>query len=191
MGTTQTLRSRTEINRLKQYFIQKGQIRNYVMITMGLNTSIRISDLLNLTWEDVYLFPMNQYREYISLFEKTTEKHTLIPLNKEVIKALDNLRAKEKINATDYIFKSRVGKNRPIGRTQAFRIIKQASEELNLEGIISCHSLRKTFGYQAWKQGLPLAVIMEIYNHSALEIIKRRLSIAQDEKDEVFMALNL
>lgn len=116
----------------------------------------------------------------------------MIPLNKEAKKALDMLRNNEKhINENFYIFQSRKGQNQPLGRIQAFRIIKRATEELHIEGSISCHSLRKTFGYQAWKQGIPPAVIMSIYNHSSLEVTKRYLSIDQDEKDEVFMKLNL
>lgn len=192
MGTTQPLKSKTEITRLKEYFIKKGEIRNYAMITLGLNTSIRISDLLNLQWADVYNFHLKRYRKHISIIEQKTEKHTMIPLNKEAKKALDYLMEQEKtITETDYIFKSRIGDNRPIGRTQAYRIIKHATEELNIEGTLACHSLRKTFGYQAWKQGVPPAVIMSIYNHSSLEITKRYLSIDQDERDAVFMKLNL
>lgn len=90
-----------------------------------------------------------------------------------------------------YIFKSRIGDNQPIGRICAFRIIKKAVNDLNLEGVISCHSLRKTFGYHAWKKGVPPALIMSIYNHSSIEITKRYLSIDQDDKDEVFLGMNL
>lgn len=95
------------------------------------------------------------------------------------------------INEDTYIFKSRIGDNQPIGRICAFRIIKKAVNDLNLEGVISCHSLRKTFGYHAWKKGVPPALIMSIYNHSSLEITKRYLSIDQDDKDEVFLGMNL
>ena len=73
MGTTQPLKSKTEITRLKEYFIKKGEIRNYAMITLGLNTSIRISDLLNLQWADVYNFHLKRYRKHISIIEQKTE----------------------------------------------------------------------------------------------------------------------
>ena len=53
------------------------------------------------------------------------------------------------------------------------------------------NSLRKTFGYHAWKKGVPPALIMSIYNHSSIEITKRYLSIDQDDKDQVFLKMNL
>ena len=95
-----------------------------------------------------------------------------------------------KISGEDYIFK---GKNNGghLSRSQAFRIIKHAAGELNLENGISCHSMRKTFGYYAWKCGTPPAVLMDIYNHSSYEITKRYLGIKQDDKDSVFLNVNL
>ena len=60
-----------------------------------------------------------------------------------------------------------------------------------MEGNISCHSLRKTFGYHAWKMGTPTALIMNIYNHSSIEITKRYLSIYQDDKDALYKSMNL
>lgn len=192
MGTTQPLKSKSEITKLKEYFIKKGEIRNYAMVTLGFNTSLRISDLLSLQWGDVYNFSSKSYRKHICIIEQKTDKKTMIPLNKEAKKALNTLKShKNSIQEETYIFKSRNGINRPLGRIQAFRIIKHATEELNIEGTIACHSLRKTFGYQAWKQGIPPAVIMSIYNHSSLEVTKRYLSIDQDERDAVFMKLNL
>ena len=124
--------------------------------------------------------------------EQKTGKNTLIALNRESLLAQKSL--KESISPVlekDYLFKSREGINRPICRTQAFRIIKKAADSLHIEGTISCHSLRKTFGYHAWRKGVPPAVIMTIYNHSSMEVTKRYLSIDQDDKDQVFLELNL
>lgn len=192
MQTTQPIKDRKDIRKLKQYYLDRQQIRNYALVTLGMNTSLRIGDLLHLTWEDVYDFHNRDYCRHIKVLEQKTGKHTLIALNKEVIRALKQLKKSlAPVSASDYLFKSREGKNRPISRTQAFRIIKQAADELHIEGIISCHSLRKTFGYHAWKKGIPPAVIMTIYNHSSLDVTKRYLSIDQDDKDKVFLEINL
>lgn len=78
-----------------------------------------------------------------------------------------------------------------ISRNRAYHIKKKAALALGLEGNISCHSLKKTFGYHAWKCGTPPALIMNVYNHSNIEITKRYLSIDQDKKDELFFTVNL
>ena len=113
-------------------------------------------------------------------------------ITSEAVKALELLKeSQDNVDSDRYIFQSREGNNRHIDRTQAFHIIKNAAAELQLSGTISCHSLRKTFGYHAWKDGVPPALIMSIYNHSSLEITKRYLSVDQDDKDMVFLKLNL
>ena len=192
MGTTQPIKNKDDIQRLKEYFLQRGEVRNYTMVTLALNTSLRIGDLLELRWGDVYSFELKRYRKHIVVLEQKTHKQNIIPLNIEAKASLDLLRHSLKyIEPESCIFKSRVGQNQHIGRSRAFNIIKNAVKELNIEGSISCHSLRKTFGYQAWKKGVPPALIMSIYNHSSLEITKRYLSIDQDDKDEVFLNMNL
>ncbi len=192
MCKTDPIRKREDIERFKQYFLDNGHIRDYTMVSIALNTSLRISDLLQLKWGDVYDFKQENFRVHIDIVEKKTGKKNRIVINQESLLALrlwkDSLK---EINAEMYIYKSRMGENKPIGRSTAFKIIKKAVNDLNLEGVISCHSLRKTFGYQAWKTGVQPALIMSIYNHSSMEITKRYLSIDQDDKDEVFLKVNL
>lgn len=192
MKKTQPIKNRDDIRRLKQYYLDRHQIRNYTLVTLGINTSLRIGDLLLLKWGDVYDSADGRYRNHLDLFEQKTGKKNTIALNEEALSSLRLLRrAQMPVSDNDYLFKSREGINRPIDRTHAFRIIRDAAKELRLDGIISCHSLRKTFGYHAWKRGVPPAVIMSIYNHSSLEITKRYLSIDQEDRDQVFLELNL
>lgn len=192
MKKTQPIKNRDDIRRLKQYYLDRHQIRNYTLVTLGINTSLRIGDLLLLKWGDVYDSADGRYRNHLDLFEQKTGKKNTIALNEEALSSLRLLRrAQMPLSDNEYLFKSREGINRPIDRTHAFRIIRDAAKELRLDGIISCHSLRKTFGYHAWKRGVPPAVIMSIYNHSSLEITKRYLSIDQEDRDQVFLELNL
>lgn len=191
MATTQPIKQAEEITKLKSFFKEKKDLRNFAMIVMGMNTALRISDLLKLRWDSVYDWEKQRYYKHIQLTEQKTGKTNIIALNQAVIDALEEWRQICYTSQGDYIFQSRTGNNRPITRSQAYRIINRAAKNLGIEGNISCHSLRKTFGYQAWKKGVPPAVIMEIYNHTSLEITKRYLAIDQDDKDEVIYSMNL
>lgn len=57
MGTTQPIRNRKELQKFSTYYqTVKPHPRNYALIILGLNTALRISDLLQLQWFDVYDF---------------------------------------------------------------------------------------------------------------------------------------
>lgn len=192
MGKTQPLKELEQIEALKEYFYDRGEVRNYTLIVLGLNTSLRISDMLMLRWHDVYNFNTGTYKQHIYVCEKKTQKRNTIALNPAITTALETLRKAERnVLPETFLFSSRKGNNRPITRNYAFTLIKNASQALGFEENIACHSLRKTFGYQAWKQGIQPALLMSIYNHSSYEVTKRYLGITQDERDEVFFKVML
>ena len=192
MGKTQPLKELEQINELKEFFLEREEIRNYALVVIGLNTSLRISDILTLKWKDVYNFNSQNYRHHLQIVEKKTQKRNIVVLNEALCNALDLLKENQEYIAPDrYLFLSRKGENRPITRNRAFTIIKEAANNLGFEDTVSCHSLRKTFGYQAWKQGVQPALLMSIYHHSSYEITKRYLGINQDERDEVFLKIRL
>lgn len=189
---TTPIRRKEDIELLKNYFLQTQEYRDYAMFVVGINTALRISDLLELKWRDVWDFEKNKYHLHIYITEQKTSKHTCIAINKSCQLALTLLwKQCKKVSPQEYIFFSGNDRYRHISRNRAYNIIKQAALSNSIEGNISCHSLRKTFGYHAWKCGTPPALLMNIYNHSNIEITKRYLSIEQDDKDELFQAMNL
>ncbi len=191
MSATKPIKNQENIQRLKDYFLGQKRYRDYTLVTFGLNTALRISDLLSLTWKDVYQFDTHCFYTYVSVKEQKTGKMNQIYLNVAVIQALSLLlEHNPDISGDTYIFKSRKG-TQPISRIQAYRIIHDAGNALGFETKVSCHSLRKTFGYQAWKQGAEPALIMNIYNHSSYQITKRYLCIDQDDRDSLYQRVNL
>ena len=190
MGTMQPIRDLKDIQRLKEYFLIKHQYRNYALIVMGVNLPLRISDLLSIKWGDVYDDEVHKYTKHILVQEQKTGKTNIMFLNKNVIEALEILRKDVPAGKEHYIFSSHHNYTRPISRVAAYQVIRQASEHLGIKNV-GCHSLRKTFGYHAWKNGAHPAVIMQIYNHSSLSVTKRYLGVEQDDVDEVFQMLEL
>lgn len=196
MSTTKPIKNRDALEKMKHYYLDIGAYRNHTLIVLGVNTALRISDILHFKWEDVYDFAKQDFRNHISLIEQKTHKESIIALNASAAYALkQQLEALTLENAfptpKTYIFTSRKHTNKPISRSQAYRIIKEAAIAAGMDEHISCHSLRKTFGYFAWKEGVSPIMLMNIYNHSSFQITKRYLCIEQDERDEVFMNIKL
>jgi integrase len=187
MKTTQPIRNRHQARELASYFLKRGEFRNHVLIVLGLNTALRICDLLRLTWDDVYDFENRRFRESITLTEKKTRKTKIVALNKRVIAALTAYR--QTAGRGRVLLVSRKGDNKAISRQQAYRVIRVAAEALGFAFRVSCHSLRKTFGYFAWKAGISPAVIMKIYNHSSLAVTQRYLGVTQDDLDDCYRRL--
>jgi site-specific recombinase XerD len=73
----------------------------------------------------------------------------------------------------------------------AIRIIKDSCAAVGIKENVGCHSLRKTFGYHSWKKGVPLPVLMELYNHSNQAVTKLYLGISQDDIDDVYRLVEL
>ena len=184
MAATQPIRSKQQVRVLAQYYLKRGEIRNYVLIVLGIHTALRVCDLLCLIWDDVFDFKNNRFRESITITEKKTGKSKILVLNKRVISALSGYLPAAKQGAV--LFASRKGENKAISRQQAYRIIRAAADALGFAFRVSCHSLRKTFGYLAWKADISPVVIMKIFNHSSLEITQRYLGVTQDDINDCY-----
>ena len=188
MATTQPIRDKGQVRRLIEYYLHLGQIRNYVLLVLGLHTALRISDLLRLKWDDVYDFDTGCVRSSINITEKKTGKSKTIALHKTAVKALTRYADIAALEGRFIIENAKTGK--AISRIQAYRLIRAAGDALGFAFKVSCHSLRKSFGFHAWKSKVDPVVIMDIYNHSSLKVTLRYLGITQDDKNAVYLGLD-
>ena len=191
MGTTEPIRDKETLRRFRNYYRdEEPNKRNWLLIVAGLNTALRISDILSLKWSDVYDFKRKRIRDRIRLRELKTGKSQNIVINKSLKEAIRTILKDISISEPDRFIFTGYG-DRPMNRSTAYRIVRRVATALDLPGSISCHSLRKTFGYHAWKQGAQPALLMDIYNHSSFRITRRYLGIDQDDKDSLFYRNNL
>jgi len=186
MATTQPIRDKAQVRQFIDYYYHTGQIRNYVLATLCVHTALRISDILALSCNQVYDFVKKRPRSSINLTEQKTGKSKTIAFHKNIIVALQRYYPLA-MPGMPLILNPLTGK--AISRVQAYRLLRTAAEAIGLEARVSCHSLRKTFGYHAWKGGTSPAVIMEIYNHSSLIVTRAYLGVNQDDKNAVYIGM--
>ena len=189
MATTQPIRDKKQVRKLAEYYLHKGELRNYVLVILGIHTALRIGDLLRLKWDDIYDFEKGRVRQAVHLVEQKTGKSKTVALSKTVVGALA-LYAGSACAKGRFLLEN-PGTHKPISRVQAYRLIRTACEALGFDARVSCHSLRKTFGYHAWVSGASPAILMDIYNHSSMAVTQRYLGISQDDKDAVYMGLDV
>ena len=192
MISVEPIREEKKIKALKSYLIGSKKLRNYALVSLGLNSALRISDILQFKWGMVYDFEENQFKRDVYITEQKTGKYKKFILNNSALESLSTYLESISMPEPDtYIFKSREGKNSPISRQMAYKIIKDASNDIGIKENVACHSLRKTFGYCSAKKGVPIHVLMELFNHSSERITMRYLGITQDDLDDVYSLVEL
>jgi integrase len=188
MARTEPIRSKKHLKALAGYFLGKKQYRNHLLLVIGTHTALRISDILRLRWDDVYDEGLGMFYDHITIAEKKTDKVKVVALNPKVITAL---KLYYPYSCGSYLFSGNRKQKQTIGRVQAWRILRNAARAIGLGIRVSAHSLRKTFGYHCWQGGIPINVIMEIYNHSSYEVTRRYLGVTQDDTDKAYLAVSL
>ncbi|MDR3349796.1 MAG: tyrosine-type recombinase/integrase [Acidaminococcales bacterium] len=190
MNKADPIRKKRDIRKIALYCLNKGQRRNYLLIVLGIATALRVSDLLSLTWEQVYDFAGKRFRSHLAVKESKTGKERLIALNRDAKEALKTCFAGGRAHSGNYLFPGGRSKEKPLSRSQAWRIIKDTALYLNIAGRICPHSLRKTLGYHAWRAQKSPVLIMDVYNHSSYEVTKRYLAIDQDDRDNLYKGMD-
>ncbi|EEL88103.1 site-specific integrase [Bacillus cereus] len=173
MNFVQPIRDPEQIQQIKEYLKEKNE-RNYILFVMGINTGLRISDILKLKVEDLK-------GSHISMREMKTGKQKRIQITVALKRELRWFN--ENREDDEYLLKSRQGKNRPIGRSMAYKILSGAAAEFGLDEI-GTHTLRKTYGYHMYMQTKNIALLMEIFNHSSEKVTLRYIGVNQDAMDK-------
>lgn len=163
------IRSVAEINEMKSALFELGGERDQFLLTFGINTGLRVSDIVKFKVRDV------RGRPYVDIVEQKTGKPRrvhLLAIQPEIVMYCQN-RADGQ-----YLFPSRNGGH--ISTTQAYRILVRAGDWIGRSDI-GTHTMRKTFGYHYYKKTHDIATLMEIFGHSAPSITKRYIGIRDDE----------
>jgi site-specific recombinase XerD len=185
MQTVQPIRDKAKIEAMKK-ILRASTLRNELLFVLGINTGLRISDILALKIADVSTV------DRLELREKKTNKKRTIALSKKTCRLIEQYLHRERpgAKAQEPLFRSQKG-GKSISRQHAYEILNEAARAVGITEHIGTHSLRKTFGYFAYKQGIDLAMIQKLLNHSSQTETLRYIGITQEQMDEVVLKLDL
>jgi len=191
MNVVEPIRDPKKILAIKRNLKEEGNPRNYLLFVAGVNLALRISDLLSLRVKDI-LDKQGNIKEFIHLKEQKTKRQVKIKLNETVKEALNYYLNKARVTDPDqYLFKSERG-SRPLDRVRAWGLIQKWTKEVGLNGErYGTHTLRKTWGYQARKQGISIEKINEKLGHKSVIVTKRYIGISQEEVNKMEEEINI
>lgn len=173
MKFVQPIRDKKKLEEVKEV-LRRQSYRDLFLFEMGINTGLRISDLLKLHVNDV------KERTHIVIKEQKTGKDKRFIINTALREKINEY--VNGMNETDCLFASKKTR-KPITRIQAYRIMNGAAEKVGLDEI-GTHTLRKTFGYHYYQKTKDVVMLQTIFNHSAPSITLRYIGIQQDEIDK-------
>ncbi|WP_113622510.1 tyrosine-type recombinase/integrase [Staphylococcus aureus] len=174
----QPIRSKEQLQDMKWALKRHCTDRDYILFVIGINTGLRVSDLLNLE-TSMILELKKKRRKELKIREGKTKKERMVNITsifEEVYLYAAGLESK-------WLFPSRKG-DRPISKIQVYRQLQKAGDFAGVESI-GTHTMRKTFGYWFYKQTKDVAMLQEILNHSAPKITLKYIGINKEEKDNV------
>lgn len=187
MEFVQPIRDLKQIETIKKLLKQQN-LRDYCLFVLGINSGLRISDLLKLRISDV--IENNKIKDRISLREKKTNKFKDFPLSDKTKQAIKEYLKTRNYTDNEPLFISRKNKGFLL-RGQAYKIINNVAQSVGIKEKIGTHTLRKTFGYHAYNNGYDTTLIQKLFNHSSPSVTLRYIGITQDELDDVYLRLDL
>ena len=171
MSEVEPIKNVDDIKRIIDWLEKEKGFKYKAIFLLGINSGLRISDILGLNVKDV----LN--KDYLVVKEKKTNKIKKFPLKEEVQKVLKELCEDRKLN--DPLFES--NRYNRLERSVVYRMLNEATETLNINIVTGTHTMRKTFGYHHYQQFHDVALLQKIFNHSSPSITLRYIGIEQEE----------
>lgn len=176
----QPLRTQQEINDFLFCLRRnKNAERDVFLFLIGINSGLRMSDIVKLKKKDVISSKNPR------IVEQKTGKTRILYLSslQELIQDYT-----KDLKPEDYLFPSTKGGHLEVNTV--YQMFQKVAALLDRDDI-GTHTLRKTFGYHYYKKTKDVATLMEIFGHSSEKITKRYIGINEDEISETLLNFRL
>jgi integrase len=162
-----------------------------LLISIGVFTGLRISDLLTLKYSDLL------EDDVFLITERKTKKERSIKVNSTLKEIVQRIYYKSEIsNRNEFIFLNKY-RTKCIDKSYVNVKLKEllVKYRIRVKGNVSTHTFRKTLGRRVVEvnnySSESLVLLMELFGHSNMGITKRYLGITKDEIHNVYDCLTL
>ena len=186
--TVQPIKDKRKLQRMMKV-LEDQNPRNALLFRVGLNTILRIQDILDLKVNNIF-HDDGRFRLYLSLFERKTRKSKSrqmknIKLNSLLRKELKEYVEFFELTSEDYIFFSLHNPDNNLDRVEAWRMLKKAADKVGIENF-GTHSMSKTLAWTIYKQTKDISLVMIMLNHNSPKTTLRYLGITQESIDKTY-----
>ena len=164
--------------------LEKQNSRNALVFRMGLNTILRIGDILKLKANSVVDEDGN-IREYLVTQENKTNKCKKIKLTSLIREEIANYITEYDLQYNDHLFFSFRDPNKPIDRTVAWKFLKSASKKVGIPNF-GTHSMRKTLAFTIYDKTKDINLVMRMLNHTNPSYTLRYIGVTQEMIDDTY-----
>lgn len=191
MNEVEAVKSAEQRDQVEKHLVDFGEIYRDVW-RFGINTALRISDLLNIRMADVA--ELDPDRPVLTLREGKTGKMRHVRLNRAALAVIE--RRRSTYPAAVWLFQTDSPKIRkkdpqPITRRSVGRVFEQVGGKIRPRVQMGTHSMRKTRGYAMHEAGRPIEEICKVMNHSHPAITMRYIGITQEDIDRSYTEFEL
>lgn len=157
-----------------------------LLIATGSYIGLRISDLLQLRWNQI----LNQ--DYFMITEKKTKKTRKVTINPELQTIISRLFLQLQASESDLMFANRLG-DKPFSIQYVNSKLKDIFTKYNVRGQYSSHFMRKTLGRRIWEvnkySDQALLLLSQLFNHSSISTTKIYLGIREQEISNLYLSV--
>lgn len=191
MNTVDAVKTQEQRTQVEAQLREAGQVY-FDIWKLGLNTALRISDLLALTMADVKGLDADE--PILELEEQKTGKHRRIVINRPALQVMQRRLADNPKHK--YLFQSESvklarGKKQPINRRSVARVFEKVGKRVAPKVQLSTHSMRKTRGFAMYEAGKSIESICKVLNHSSPAVTMAYIGIDQRDIDQSYVEFEL
>lgn len=192
-----SIRSYSDFKAIQDYFLNKNDVRDWMMWTIGVSLGLRVSDLLSLRFGHFVDTDRKTIKPRIEIYEKKTGKLNNLLITESVkfaiLRYLESI--KYKFDFDDFVFASRKTGQR-MHEEHGWRILSTAGRAVGLPINIGSHTMRKSFANiaacvdRSCVDMNAITKVQGLLNHSDQRVTMRYLGTYQDMFDRARVAVS-
>ncbi|QLC21228.1 tyrosine-type recombinase/integrase [Parasphingopyxis sp. CP4] len=181
---------RKEVWAIRFLLDQQGRLRDRALFNLAVDSKLRGCDLVKIRVCE--LRNGFQIRNRATVVQQKTGRPVQFEITKPTRSALNSWFADRPVRPDDFVFPSRVKRNRHLGTRQYARLVNRWVSAIGLKAAdYGTHSLRRTKASIIYKQTGNLRAVQMLLGHSKIESTVRYLGVDIEDALELAEAVDI